>query len=159
MPLTDTALKNLKTTGKQSKHSDGGGLHIMLTTKGSKVWKMAYRFNGKQKTLSFGAYPTVSLAQARKRREQAKEKIALEIDPSDELRQEKTRKRLNAENTFGAIAEEYLEKSRKEGIASVTLKKGNGALTGRQAKRRREVPSPRMQTSQHLLRNCLPVNE
>ena len=129
MPLTDTALKNLKTTGKQAKHSDGGGLHIMLTAKGSKVWKMAYRFNGKQKTLSFGAYPTVSLAQARKRREQAKEKIALGIDPSEELRQEKTRKRLNAENTFGAIAEEYLEKSRKEGIASVTLNKKRWILS------------------------------
>ena len=129
MPLTDTALKNLKTTGKQAKQSDGGGLHIMLTANGSKVWKMAYRFNGKQKTLSFGAYPTVSLAQARKRREQAKEKIALGIDPSEELRQEKTRKRLNAENTFGAIAEEYLEKSRKEGIASVTLNKKRWILS------------------------------
>ena len=129
MPLTDTALKNLKTTGKQAKHSDGAGLHIMLTAKGSKVWKMAYRFNGKQKTLSFGAYPTVSLAQARKRREQAKEKIALGIDPSEELRQEKSRKRLNAENTFGAISEEYLEKSRKEGIASVTLNKKRWILS------------------------------
>ena len=76
MALTDTTIRNLKSTGKPAKYSDSGGLHILLTATGSKLWKMAYRFNGRQKTLSFGIYPAVSLAQARKKRDEAKETIA-----------------------------------------------------------------------------------
>ncbi|MEP3231255.1 MAG: integrase arm-type DNA-binding domain-containing protein [Hyphomicrobiales bacterium] len=129
MPLTDTAIRNLKSTGKPTKHSDSGGLHILLSAQGAKLWKMAYRFNGKQKTLSFGIYPAVTLAQARKKRDQAKEAIALGIDPSEQVRQEKALTRLNAQNTFGVIAEEYLEKSRKEGIADVTLNKKRWILS------------------------------
>ena len=79
MPLTDTAIRNLKSTGKPTKHSDSGGLHILLSAQGAKLWKMAYRFNGKQKTLSFGIYPAVTLAQARKRRDQAKESVRIQI--------------------------------------------------------------------------------
>ena len=129
MPLTDTAIRNLKSTGKPTKHSDSGGLHILLSAQGAKLWKMAYRFNGKQKTLSFGIYPAVTLAQARKKRDEAKETIALGIDPSEQARQEKALTRLNAQNTFGAIAEEYLEKSRTEGIADVTLNKKRWILS------------------------------
>lgn len=129
MPLTDTTLRNLKSSDKTTKHSDGGGLHIMLTTTGSKLWKMAYRFNGKQKTLSFGAYPSVSLAQARKKRDEAKERIAAGIDPSDATRREKAMKRISAQKTFGAIAEELLDKSEKEGIAAVTLNKKRWILS------------------------------
>jgi len=69
--LNDTFLKNLKCSD-QKKHFDGGGLYIFLTKTGSKLWRMAYRFGGKQKLLSFGAYPAVSLKRARQLCDEAK---------------------------------------------------------------------------------------
>ena len=69
MPLTDTQLRNLKPLEKPYKISDGNGLHIYVAKTGSKLWRLAYRFDGKAKTLSFGKYPHVTLAQARSRRD------------------------------------------------------------------------------------------
>jgi hypothetical protein len=63
MPLTDTQIKNIKKQATAKKYSDGGGLHLFVTTSGSKLWRMSYRFEGSQKTLSFGAYPAVPLSQ------------------------------------------------------------------------------------------------
>ncbi|MEM8796364.1 MAG: Arm DNA-binding domain-containing protein, partial [Pseudomonadota bacterium] len=121
--LTDTILKNLKSLEKQVKYSDSGGLHILVKPTGSKLWKMAYRFDGKQKTLSLGAYPAVTLAQARKKRDNAKSQIAAGIDPSEEKRQEKIKRKISAENTFGAIAEEFLAKCVREGKSERTIVK------------------------------------
>ncbi|MGA0561642.1 Arm DNA-binding domain-containing protein [Ancylobacter sp. VNQ12] len=55
MALTDTACKNAKATDKPQKLSDSGGLHLFVSPSGSRLWRMAYRFDGKQKQLSFGA--------------------------------------------------------------------------------------------------------
>ena len=123
MPLTDTAIKNLKPSDKVTKHSDSGGLHLLCKPNGSKLWRMAYRFNGKQKTLAFGTYPAVTLAQARRRRDNAKAQIAADIDPSNVIRQEKLERKINASNTFGSIADEFLTKCAKEGKAEKTLAK------------------------------------
>lgn len=82
MKLTDTALRALKPVDKVQKLSDGGGLYLHVTPTGSKLWRMAYRFEGKQKLLSFGAYPTLSLRDARKLREEAKEQLVKGIDPA-----------------------------------------------------------------------------
>ena len=76
MKLTDTALRALKPSDKVQKLSDGGGLYLHVTPTGSKLWRMAYRFAGKQKTLALGVYPTVSLAQARRKRDEARELLA-----------------------------------------------------------------------------------
>ena len=81
MPLTDTYLRNAKAAERPYKKSDGGGLHILVNPDGKKLWHLAYRFAGKQKTLSLGAYPIVSLAAARQARDAAKEKLANAIDP------------------------------------------------------------------------------
>ena len=69
MALTDTFVKNVKHTGSPAgdKHTDGMGLYLLVKTSG-KYWRMNYRFDGKQKTISFGVYPDVSLAKARARR-------------------------------------------------------------------------------------------
>ena len=67
MKLSDAAVRNVKANGKVQKLSDGGGLYLHLAATGSKLWRMAYRFEGKQKLLSFGAYPAVSLKDARHR--------------------------------------------------------------------------------------------
>ena len=66
MPLTDTAIRNAKPSRKVVKLSDGGGLYILIQPHGTKLWRMGYRIGGKQKTLAFGIYPTVSLAEARR---------------------------------------------------------------------------------------------
>lgn len=71
MPLTDTAIRNAKPLDKPYKLSDAQGLYLLIKPNGSKLWHLKYRFGGKEKKLAFGAYPTVSLASARKLREEA----------------------------------------------------------------------------------------
>lgn len=121
MPLTDTAIRKLKPGTGPMKLSDGGGLYLAGSEAGSKLWCQAYRFGGKQKLLSFGAYPAVSLAVARRRREQAKELIAAGIDPSVKTKAEKHERLIAGRNTFAAVADEFLEKGEREGLADVTL--------------------------------------
>lgn len=82
--LTDARLRTLKPTERTQKLADGGGLYIELTPQGSKLWRLAYRFDGKQKLLALGRYPETSLADARNLREQAKALLAKGIDPSTE---------------------------------------------------------------------------
>lgn len=83
MALTDTAVKNFKPSDKATgeKHSDGQGLYLHVKPAG-KYWRMSYRFAGKQKLLSLGVYPAVSLAKARQRRDKARELLAEGIDPA-----------------------------------------------------------------------------
>ncbi|PRX09023.1 UNVERIFIED_ORG: integrase [Martelella mediterranea] len=123
MALTDTNIRNLKSSGLPTKHSDGGGLHVLLTPNGSKLWRLSYRFEGKQKTLALGAYPAVSLAAARKKREEAKALLAAGTDPGTAAKAEKAAKLAVTENTFRTIADELLAKNQKEGKAETTLNK------------------------------------
>jgi hypothetical protein len=83
MPLTDTAVRNAKQQEKPRKLSDGGGLHLLVNPDGARYWRMAYRYRGRQKTLAFGVYPIVSLADARAARDAAKKLLARDIDPSE----------------------------------------------------------------------------
>ena len=83
MSLTERAIVNLKATGKQHKHFDGGGLYLPLSPAGGKLWRLFYRINGKEKLLSFGKYPAISLKMARQLRDEAKELIAQGIDPAE----------------------------------------------------------------------------
>ena len=123
MPLSDAQLRNLKPAVKPRKLSDGGGLHILVTSHGSKLWRMAYRYGGKQKLLSFGSYPAVSLSAARERREAAKRHLAAGNDPSEQIRRTKAAKLIEGRNTFEAVAAEVLDKAKREGNASMTLRK------------------------------------
>jgi integrase len=107
MPLTDTACKNTKPDAKPRKLSDGGGMFLLIHPNGSKYWRLAYRFAGKQKLLALGVYPDISLADARARRDQARKLLATGIDPSDAKRKEKRIDALNRENTFEAVAREW----------------------------------------------------
>jgi len=67
MPLTDIAVRNSKPSDRPQKLSDGGNLYLLVTPAGGKLWRVNYRYLGKQKTLSLGGYPDVSLAMARER--------------------------------------------------------------------------------------------
>jgi Arm DNA-binding domain len=79
--LKDVAVRNAKPSAKPRKLSDGGGLHILIQPTGSKLWRLAYRFAGKQKTLALGVYSAISLEEARRRREEAKKILVCSIDP------------------------------------------------------------------------------
>ncbi|KNY13647.1 integrase [Shinella sp. SUS2] len=109
MPLTDVFCRNVKPSEKPQKISDGGGLFLLVEPRGSKLWRLAYRFNGKQKTLSLGIYPAVSLKDARDHRDRAKELLARGIDPGEHKKQEKRTKRLEAGNTFETVAREWFD--------------------------------------------------
>lgn len=129
MSLTDTTIRNAKPGKKPIKLSDGGGLQLWVMPTGSKLWNLAYRdLNRKQRKLSFGAYPTVSLADARKRRDEAKALLASGIDPSQQKRIDKLTRATSAATTFRVIAEEYLDKQAREGRAANTLSKNRYLL-------------------------------
>jgi integrase len=111
MPLSDRSILNLKTTGKPHKHFDGGGLHIHVSPAGGKLWRLAYRFNGKTKLLSFGTYPAVTLKMARDRRDEAKSLLARGIDPGEHKKELKNLSVALAENTFEAVGREWHSKN------------------------------------------------
>ena len=119
--LNDTRVRNAKPAERPIKLSDSGGLHLLIQPHGSKLWRLAYRFGGKQKTLAIGVYPTVTLKHAREKRDEAKRLLADGIDPSTHRRLEKLT--AASGNTFQAVAEEVLAKLEREGRADVTLTK------------------------------------
>lgn len=110
MKLTDTFLRGLKADGTVRKYSDGGGLYIHVSSTGSRLWRMGYRFGGKQKTLSFGAYPALSLKAARRRREEAKVMLADGIDPGEHKKARKAAALAEAANAFEVVAREWFGK-------------------------------------------------
>jgi len=123
-PLTDTAIKNLKPAAKPYKKSDGGGLHLLITTGGSKLWRLAYRYDGKQKLLSLGRYPIVGLAKARSERDEAKALLADGVDPSVHKRNSKPKTEdQDATSTWREVCREWWDKRRREGASKATLNK------------------------------------
>jgi integrase len=107
MKLTNTKCKNAKATEKSYKLFDGHGLYLEVMPNGSKYWRLKYRYLGKEKRLAFGVYPEVSLSEARKQRENARELLANATDPSEVRKAEKRNLLLNSENTFEAVAHEW----------------------------------------------------
>ena len=111
-PLSDIQVKNAKAKDKDFKLSDGFGLHLLVTPTGGKLWRMQYRFAGKQKLLAFGSYPAVTLADARQRREDARKVLANGIDPGTvfgkKADREKTEAaREHAATTFEKVARDW----------------------------------------------------
>ncbi|MFG1420694.1 Arm DNA-binding domain-containing protein [Roseixanthobacter liquoris] len=112
MPLTDLALRNAKPKDKAYKLFDGGGLHVLVSPNGSRIWRLAYRFAGKPKQLSFGPYPTTSLADARLKRDEAKKQLLNGEDPSTVRKLDKVAAAVASGNTFGTITAEYIARLR-----------------------------------------------
>lgn len=123
MPLTDTRIRQLKAQDKAYKVADGGGLYLHVAVTGSKLWRMRYRLDGREQLLSFGAYPDVSLVRAREKRQDAKRLLAEGIDPAAQLKAEREARAVKTEHTFSKIADELVEKLRREGKADTTLQK------------------------------------
>jgi integrase len=110
MPLTDLTIKNAKPAAKTYKVSDGGSLYIEISPAGSKLWRMKYRFDGKEKRLSFGKYPYVGLKDAREKREAARTQLANGIDPGEHKKAVKAERLARATSTFEAVAREWFER-------------------------------------------------
>lgn len=123
MPLTDVQVRTLRPAEKPAKHSDGGGLHLLVQPKGAKLWRLAYRFDGKQKLLALGAYPHVTLQEARQRRDGAKTLLATGIDPSVQRKADKLARDASIVANFESIALEFLAKATRERKADATLAK------------------------------------
>ncbi len=102
-PLTDVQIRNLKAPSKEVKLFDGNGLFLVATPTGGKLWRFKYRFGGKEKLLSFGSYPHISLAMARQKREEIRDMLAKNIDPREA---EKAEELLS--ETFEELAREWL---------------------------------------------------
>ena len=115
MALTDIAIRNAKARPKPYKLADALGLFVLVQPSGGKLWRLKYRIDGREKKLGFGTYPEVSLSDARKRRDEARELVAAGKDPSREKQRDKVRARIDAGNTFTAIANEYCAKRRRDG--------------------------------------------
>ncbi|MCT2398655.1 tyrosine-type recombinase/integrase [Novosphingobium mangrovi (ex Huang et al. 2023)] len=121
--LFATTVLNAKPAERDYKLSDGGGLYLLIKPSGSKLWRMNYRYLGKHRPLSFGAWPEVSLADARVRREDARRMIAAGLDPSHEQKLAAAREKVSEENSFKLVAEEWVAKNEREGMAEITLSK------------------------------------
>ncbi|MCO5155571.1 MAG: Arm DNA-binding domain-containing protein [Aquamicrobium sp.] len=131
MPLTDTQIKGLRPSQSPTKHSDGGGLHLLVSPAGGKLWRLSYRHGGKQKTLALGAYPIVSLADARLKRTGAKQLLANGIDPAQQAKTDRAAKLASNANTFAAIADEFLAKAEREGKAEACRSRPTCRVSGR----------------------------
>lgn len=119
----DSYFRHLKAGEKDYKRSDSGGLFMLVTKTGSKLWRYAYSFDAKQKLLAIGQYPLISLADARIKRDGAKKLLAEGIDPSVERKADRRQARMARSITFEAVAKELMDKFEAEGDAPATLKK------------------------------------
>ena len=107
MALSDTALRNAKPTEKPFKLYDERGLYLIVNPNGGKWWRLKYRLEGKEKTISLGTYPEVTLAQARGKRDDARALVAGNTDPSHHRKETKIQAKLAAQNTFESVASEW----------------------------------------------------
>ena len=122
MPLTDTAIKNAKPTGKPRKIADERGVYLLLMPSGGKLWRMDYRFDGKRKTLAMGSYPDTGLAAVRTKRDEARKLLADGVDPGENRKVQKAAKVALAANSFEVVAREWFAKMKPEWVESHSKK-------------------------------------
>jgi integrase len=111
MPLTDVAVKTAKPKAKAFKLTDERGMFLLVSPNGSKWWRLKYRIAGKEKSLSLGVYPDVSLKDARIKRDDARALIAEGVDPSQNRKAQKQSSEEHGANSFEVVAREWLEKA------------------------------------------------
>uniref|UniRef100_UPI0005724FA8 tyrosine-type recombinase/integrase n=1 Tax=Burkholderia pseudomallei TaxID=28450 RepID=UPI0005724FA8 len=109
MPLTDVQVRNAKASAAPYKLTDGNGMFLLVQPNGAKYWRLSYRFLGKEKRYSLGVYPEVTLATARKKRDEAREKLAAGIDPGEAKKAEKRASLLAAAHSFEVVARGWMD--------------------------------------------------
>lgn len=128
MKLSMFVVERAKPKAKVYRLADGHGLALQVEPTGRKLWRFRYRFEGRANMLSLGAYPEVSLAAAREKREEARKLVAAGDDPSQKRKQVKAASVEESKNTFGIVAREFLAKAKEEGAAQATLEKNTWLL-------------------------------
>jgi integrase len=129
MGLTAVAIKAAKGREKQYKLTDSDGLHLLVMPSGQRYWRMNYRHLGRYKTLAFGVWPEVDLADARAKRDEARRVLAKGIDPAEKLKLDRIAVSVAAASTFQTVAVEWLAKIEREDLSPVTLKKNRWLLS------------------------------
>ena len=128
MLLTQFAINKAVAKEKPLMLSDGDGLHLLVKLGGTKLWRFRYRFAGRENMLAFGAFPTVTLASARAKREEARRLLAEGSDPAVKKKLDKIAAATAARNTFGAVAADYLENIAANGVTEDTISKNRWLL-------------------------------
>ena len=123
MALTHIRIANAKPRKSAYKLADSDALYLLIQPNGAKLWRMNYRYLGRQKTLYFGAWPNIGIADARQQRDKARKQVAAMLDPAAEKRIARITQSIAADNTFKSIAEEWVAKNELEGRAPVTMDK------------------------------------
>lgn len=123
MPLSDAKCRNARSQERPYKLSDGQGLYMLVAINGSRFWRYNYRFGGKRLTLALGAYPEVSLAEAREALAVARKQLRDGLNPMEERRVTRLVASLARASTFGLVADELLTRLEREGKAEVTISK------------------------------------
>lgn len=123
MPLSDLRIRKAKQKDKPYRISDGLGLFLLVRPNGSKAWQFRYQFMGKEKLLSLGTYPILSLADARRKRDEAKALLADGLDPSVQKQLDRIQAESKARITFKAVADEYYQNLEDRELAPATLRK------------------------------------
>jgi integrase len=127
MPLTDTEARKTPPGDRPQKLFDGGGLYLLITPNGSRWWRLKYRVAGKEKLLSLGVYPEVSLKAARDRRDELRKQLQAGTDPGQNRRAEKQLQAVATSNTFEGIANEWLALHTKR-LSPASIKKNRWML-------------------------------
>jgi len=109
IPLTDMKVQKAKPKEKPFSLFDGGGLYLLITPSGGKLWRFKYRFDNKEKKLAFGSYPEITLLDARRKRDDARRLLANNVDP-DAVRKAQKQAQVEETETFEIIAREWLER-------------------------------------------------
>lgn len=122
MALSELGVRSAKPGAKPVRLSDGGGLYLEVSPSGGKLWRLKYRFDGKEKRLALGKYPEVGLKEARARRDEARKLLANEVDPGENRKQQKAAKAERAANSFEAVAREWIAKNTPTWAATHTAK-------------------------------------
>jgi integrase len=128
MALSDVQIRSLKPADKLYKITDEKGLYLEVSPNGSKLWRYKYLYMGKNKRIALGRYPEVGLAEARRRRLEARENLDNRVDPLANRKREKLIAVYQAANTFGDMAKEYLEKMVGDRRAETTISKAHWLL-------------------------------
>ncbi len=123
MALTDIVVKSAKPRSKHYKLADGGGLYLLVTPTGGRLWRLKYRVHGLEKKLSLGRYPDLTLSAARKLRDAAREAVASGGDPAATKRRQRIVAKVAVGTTFGDVALEYIQKCEREGRSPATVVK------------------------------------
>lgn len=128
MALSDMEVRRAKPAEKPYKLGDQGGLFLLVKPTGSKTWRFKYRYAGKERLLTFGPYPLVSLLEAREKLLAAKKLLLTHTDPASQKQKEKAAAIARSRNTFGLIAQEQLQLYAEKGLAEATMDKHRWAL-------------------------------